>query len=44
MSNISKEYIILFNAITEAEEMLRQMREKLIAVQQKTEELIINTD
>ena len=33
MENISQEYIILFNAITEAEEALRATREKLIAVQ-----------
>ena len=41
MENISQEYIILFNAITEAEEALRATREKLIAVQQRAEELYI---
>lgn len=41
MENISQEYIILFNAITEAEEALRATREKLIAVQQQAEELYI---
>lgn len=41
MENISQEYIILFNAITEAEEALRVTREKLIAVQQQAEELYI---
>ena len=42
MENISQEYIILFNAITEAEEALRATREKLIAVQQRAEELYIS--
>lgn len=42
MSNITQEYLVLFNAITEAEEMLRAMREKLIAAQQQAEELYIS--
>ena len=29
MSNISQEYLLLFNAVTEAEELLRALREKL---------------
>lgn len=41
MSNISQEYLLLFNTITEVEEMLRTMREKLISVQQQAEELYI---
>ena len=43
MENISKEYIVLFNAITETEETLRALREKLIAVQQRAEELYISS-
>ena len=30
MSNISQEYLLLFNAVTEAEELLRALREKLM--------------
>ena len=42
MSNISQEYLLLFNAITEAEELLRALRERLISVQQQAEELYIS--
>lgn len=42
METISKEYLTLFRAITEAEEALRQVREKLIAAQQLAEEFYIN--
>ena len=41
MDNISKEYLILFNAITDAEHELERMRKKLIRVQQQAEELFI---
>lgn len=41
MSNICQEYLLLFNAITEAEEMLRTLRERLMSVQQQAEELYI---
>lgn len=42
MENISKEYIILFNAITEAEGDLRRMRERLMLAQQLAEEEYVN--
>lgn len=41
MKSISKEYLLLFNAVTDAEESLRQLREKLVAVQQQAEELFL---
>lgn len=44
MENISKEYLILFNAITDAEHELERMRKKLIRVQQQAEELFIERD
>lgn len=43
MKNITREYLLLFNAITEAEEALRCMREKLIAAQQQAEEVFISS-
>ena len=44
MENLSKEYLLLFNAITDAEETLAQMREDLIAAQQQAEELFMAKD
>ena len=44
MRNISQEYLLLFNAITDAEETLAQMREDLIAAQQQAEELFMAKD
>ncbi len=41
MQDISQEYIILFNAITEAEKDLRRLREKLVLAQQLAEEAYI---
>ena len=41
MLNVTKEYLLLFNAITDAEEALQQLRSNLIAVQQEAEELYI---
>ena len=41
MRTISKEYLLLFNAVTDAEESLRQLRETLGAVQQQAEELFM---
>ena len=41
MQNISQEYIILFNAITEAENDLRRLRERLVLAQQLAEEAFI---
>jgi len=39
---ITKEYLILFNAITDTENALESLRQKLIAVQQLAEETYIN--
>ena len=39
MEQITKEYLLLFNAITDAEETLRQLRERLIFVQRQAEEI-----
>lgn len=41
MQKVTKEYLLLFNAITDAEETLRQLRAELIAVQQQAEELFV---
>lgn len=42
MQKVTKEYLLLFNAITDAEETLRQLRDHLIAVQQQAEELFVD--
>lgn len=44
MKSLSKEYLMLFNAITDMEESLAQLREKLIAVQRQAEELFLEED
>lgn len=41
MKSLPKEYLLLFNAITDTEEMLSQLRESLIAVQQQAEDLFL---
>lgn len=41
MKTISKEYLLLFNAMTDAEEALRQLRERLINIQRQAEELYL---
>lgn len=41
MKDISKEYLLLFNAITDTEETLRQLRAKLVAAQQQAELLFL---
>jgi len=41
MESINKEYLILFNAITEMEHELEHLRKKLICVQQQAEEAFI---
>jgi len=41
MKSLSKEYLLLFNAITDAEETLAQLRESLMAVQRQAEELFL---
>ena len=44
MDKLSKEYILLFNEISDAIEALDQIRERLILAQQKAEELFIAED
>lgn len=41
MDAIKKEYTLLFNAITDAETTLEQLRTRLIAAQQQAEELFL---
>lgn len=41
MKDISKEYLLLFNTITDTEEILRQLRAKLVAAQQQAERLFL---
>ena len=42
MQKVSQEYLLLFNAITDAEESLRRLQAKLIDAQQKAEEMFIS--
>ena len=44
MRNMSQEYLLLFNAITDAEEALDRMRMDLMAAQQKAEELFLEKE
>ncbi len=44
MGNTSKEYLLLFNAITKAQETLKELYTELIEVQQKAEELYITQE
>jgi hypothetical protein len=44
MKTIAKEYVLLFNAVTDAEESLRQLRETLITVQREAEELFLDEE
>ena len=41
MQNLSKEYLLLFNAITDAEALLARLRADLIATQQQAEALFL---
>lgn len=41
MQSISKEYLFLFNAVSDAAETLAQLRASLIAAQQTAEELFL---
>lgn len=41
MRDISREYVVLFNAITDAAEILENLRIRLQLVQQQTEELYL---
>lgn len=44
MKNIAKEYLLLFNTITDMEEKLQALREELIAVQRQAEETFISEE
>ena len=41
MENLSKEYLLLFNVLTDVEQRLRELRERVISAQQAAEELYI---
>ncbi len=41
MQKVSREYLLLFNTITDTEESLRQLRARLIDAQRQAEELYI---
>ena len=41
MKDIAKEYLLLFNTITDTEETLRQLRDRLVAAQQQAELLFL---
>ena len=41
MQKVSQEYLLLFNAITDAEESLCRLRARLMDAQRKAEELYI---
>jgi len=41
MKDITKEYLLLFNTITDTEEILRQLRDRLVAAQQQAELLFL---
>jgi hypothetical protein len=42
MYEITEEYLLLFNAVTDAENTLLRLREDLVAAQRRAEELYIN--
>lgn len=44
MKPITKEYLLLFNAITDTEETLCQLRTRLIEIQQQAEELFLEEE
>lgn len=41
MKSLSREYVLLFNAITDVEEALQLLRQKLMLAQQQAEALFI---
>lgn len=41
MQTIAKEYLLLFNALTDAEETLRKLESMLMEAQRKAEELFL---
>ena len=44
MKNISREYVLLFNTITEVERTLELLRQELIRAQQQAEEFFMESD
>lgn len=42
MNDISKEYLLLFNTITDIEEALKALTEQLVAAQQQAEALFLD--
>ena len=44
MTVLSKEYLLLFNAVTDAERTLAQLREFLLEAQRQAEELYLEED
>lgn len=44
MSDITQEYLVLFRAVTEAEQTLEQLRQRLMEAQQLAEELYIDRE
>ena len=44
MQKIPREYLLLFNAITDAEETLRALQANLMDAQRRAEELYITSD
>ena len=44
MENISKEYLLLFNAITDTAEALQALQLQLLAVQMRAESLFLDED
>lgn len=44
MKSISKEYLMLFNVITDTEEALLKLRETLVEAQRQAEELFLDED
>ena len=42
MQDISKEYLLLFNALTDTEEALQRLRGELLEVQRRAEELYLS--
>ena len=44
MSNITQENLVLFRAVTEAEQALETLRDRMIEAQQLAEEIYISRD
>ncbi|MCI9644996.1 MAG: hypothetical protein HFF97_09820 [Oscillibacter sp.] len=44
MSTLSKEYLLLFNAVTDTERALSQLRDALLDAQRQAEELFLEEE